>query len=87
MVFEVAQDLLTAASQNHRLALYKAKAGWVLLGALMTLGKLVDKDCAQNPVAGGRRRCFGNPLALFLEERGHCGVCLIPVAGPGIFVP
>ena len=65
MVFEVAQDLLTAASQNHRLALYKAKAGWVLLGALMTLGKLVDKDCAQNPVAGGRW-----PAALFRESPG-----------------
>lgn len=38
-VFNVADELLKTANQNPRLALHKAKAGWILLGALMTLGK------------------------------------------------
>lgn len=38
-VFNVADELLKTAAQNPRLALHKAKAGWILLGALMTLGK------------------------------------------------
>ena len=38
-VFNVADELLKTATQNPRLALHKAKAGWILLGALMTLGK------------------------------------------------
>ena len=37
-VFNVADELLKTATQNPRLALHKAKAGWILLGALMTLG-------------------------------------------------
>ena len=38
-VFGVAEELLNTASQSPRLALHKAKAGWVLLGALMALGR------------------------------------------------
>ena len=39
VVFNVANELLKTANQNPRLALHKAKAGWILLGALMTLGE------------------------------------------------
>jgi len=42
-VFNVADELLKTATQNPRLALHKAKAGWILLGALMTLGKCIMK--------------------------------------------
>ena len=42
-VFNVADELLKTATQNPRLALHKAKAGWILLGALMTLGKCMMK--------------------------------------------
>ncbi|XP_027038809.1 HEAT repeat-containing protein 5B-like [Pocillopora damicornis] len=43
VVFNVANELLKTANQNPRLALHKAKAGWILLGALMTLGPSVVK--------------------------------------------
>ncbi|XP_015763644.1 PREDICTED: HEAT repeat-containing protein 5B-like isoform X1 [Acropora digitifera] len=42
-VFHVADELLKSAAQNPRLALHKAKAGWTLLGSLMTLGPSVVK--------------------------------------------
>ena len=38
-IFNVADELLKTATQNPRLALHKSKAGWILLGALMTLGE------------------------------------------------
>ncbi|PFX25411.1 HEAT repeat-containing protein 5B [Stylophora pistillata] len=43
VVFNIADELLKTANQNPRLALHKAKAGWILLGALMTLGPSVVK--------------------------------------------
>lgn len=42
-VFNVADELLKTASQSPRPALHKAKAGWILLGSLMTLGPSVVK--------------------------------------------
>ncbi|CAH3014392.1 unnamed protein product [Porites evermanni] len=42
-IFNVADELLKTATQNPRLALHKSKAGWILLGALMTLGPSVVK--------------------------------------------
>lgn len=36
----MAEDLLRIASQNSRLSLHRTQAGWLLLGALMTLGTL-----------------------------------------------
>ncbi|KAA0717539.1 HEAT repeat-containing protein 5B [Triplophysa tibetana] len=38
MVVSIAEDLLRSASQNSRLSLPRTQAGWLLLGALMTLG-------------------------------------------------
>lgn len=34
----IAEDLLRTAAQNSRLSLQRTQAGWLLLGALMTLG-------------------------------------------------
>ncbi|XP_062864698.1 HEAT repeat-containing protein 5B [Trichomycterus rosablanca] len=38
MVVGIAEDLLRSAAQNSRLSLHRTQAGWLLLGALMTLG-------------------------------------------------
>ena len=38
-IFNVAEDLLRTATQNSRLSLQRTQSGWLLLGALMTLGK------------------------------------------------
>ncbi|XP_041106772.1 HEAT repeat-containing protein 5B isoform X2 [Polyodon spathula] len=38
MVVNIAEDLLRTAAQNSRLSLQRTQAGWLLLGALMTLG-------------------------------------------------
>ncbi|KAL4641370.1 HEAT repeat-containing protein 5B [Arapaima gigas] len=38
MVVSIAEDLLRTAAQNSRLSLQRTQAGWLLLGALMTLG-------------------------------------------------
>lgn len=35
----IAEDLLRTAAQNSRLSLQRTQAGWLLLGALMTLGE------------------------------------------------
>lgn len=35
----IAEDLLRSAAQNSRLSLQRTQAGWLLLGALMTLGE------------------------------------------------
>uniref|UniRef100_H0VKU8 HEAT repeat containing 5B n=1 Tax=Cavia porcellus TaxID=10141 RepID=H0VKU8_CAVPO len=39
--FSIAEDLLRTAAQNSRLSLQRTQAGWLLLGALMTLGPSV----------------------------------------------
>ncbi|XP_045683749.1 HEAT repeat-containing protein 5B isoform X1 [Phyllostomus hastatus] len=41
MVVSIAEDLLRTAAQNSRLSLQRTQAGWLLLGALMTLGPSV----------------------------------------------
>ncbi|XP_032821133.2 HEAT repeat-containing protein 5B isoform X4 [Petromyzon marinus] len=41
MVMSIAEDLLRTATQNSRLSLQRTQAGWLLLGALMTLGPSV----------------------------------------------
>lgn len=38
LVVSIAEDLLRSAAQNSRLSLQRTQAGWLLLGALMTLG-------------------------------------------------
>ena len=38
-IFAIAEELLRSASQNSRLSLQRTQSGWLLLGALMTLGK------------------------------------------------
>lgn len=43
IVFNTAENLLRTASQNHRLALSRTQAGWLLIGAIMTLGVPVVK--------------------------------------------
>jgi len=45
MVVSIAEDLLRTAAQNSRLSLQRTQAGWLLLGALMTLGISVLADC------------------------------------------
>lgn len=38
IIFNTAEELLRSASQNSRLSLHRTQAGWVLIGAIMTLG-------------------------------------------------
>ncbi|XP_017777275.1 PREDICTED: HEAT repeat-containing protein 5B isoform X3 [Nicrophorus vespilloides] len=38
VIFNTAEELLRSASQNSRLSLNRTQAGWVLIGAIMTLG-------------------------------------------------
>lgn len=42
----IAEDLLRTAAQNSRLSLQRTQAGWLLLGALMTLGTSPRYLCA-----------------------------------------
>jgi HEAT repeat-containing protein 5 len=42
IVFNTAEELLRSASQNNRLAIQRTQAGWLLIGAVMTLGN----DCS-----------------------------------------
>lgn len=37
-MFNTAEELLRSASQNNRLAIQRTQAGWLLIGAVMTLG-------------------------------------------------
>ena len=41
-IFGIADELLRTASQNSRLSLQRTQSGWLLLGALMTLGTLLS---------------------------------------------
>ncbi|XP_067680006.1 HEAT repeat-containing protein 5B-like isoform X1 [Haliotis asinina] len=43
-IFTIAEELLRTASQNSRLSLQRTQSGWLLLGALMTLGQSVVKN-------------------------------------------
>lgn len=38
VIFNTAEELLRSASQNSRLSLNRTHAGWLLIGAIMTLG-------------------------------------------------
>ncbi|XP_063929374.1 HEAT repeat-containing protein 5B isoform X4 [Zophobas morio] len=38
IIFNTAEELLRSASQNSRLSLNRTQAGWLLIGAIMTLG-------------------------------------------------
>jgi len=38
-IFAIAEELLRTASQNSRLSLQRTQSGWLLLAALMTLGR------------------------------------------------
>ena len=43
LIFNIAEDLLRTASQNSRLSLQRTQAGWLLIGAVMTLGSPIVK--------------------------------------------
>ncbi|XP_017090385.2 HEAT repeat-containing protein 5B isoform X3 [Drosophila bipectinata] len=43
VVFNCAEELLRSASQNSRMSLHRTQAGWLLIGAIMTLGSPVVK--------------------------------------------
>ncbi|XP_050519241.1 HEAT repeat-containing protein 5B isoform X2 [Diabrotica virgifera virgifera] len=43
IIFNTAEELLRSASQNSRLSLNRTQAGWLLIGAIMTLGIPVVK--------------------------------------------
>ncbi|XP_074651872.1 HEAT repeat-containing protein 5B-like [Tubulanus polymorphus] len=43
-IFAIAEELLRTATQNSRLSLQRTQAGWLLLGALMTLGPPVIRN-------------------------------------------
>lgn len=43
IVFNTAEELLRSASQNSRMSLHRTQAGWLLIGAIMTLGSSVVK--------------------------------------------
>ena len=40
----MAEDLLRTATQNSRLSVQRTQSGWLLLGAIMTLGSSVVKQ-------------------------------------------
>lgn len=42
VVFNTAEELLRSASQNSRLSLNRTQAGWLLIGAIMTLGNIFN---------------------------------------------
>lgn len=42
VIFNTAEELLRSASQNSRLSLNRTQAGWLLIGAIMTLGRQSD---------------------------------------------
>lgn len=44
IVFNTAEELLRSASHSSRTTLYKTQAGWLLIGAIMTLGSTVVKS-------------------------------------------
>lgn len=44
VVFNTAEELLRSASQNSRLSLNRIQAGWLLIGAIMTLGTIRSTD-------------------------------------------
>lgn len=44
IVFNTAEELLRSASQNSRMSLHRTQAGWLLIGAIMTLGSPVVKN-------------------------------------------
>lgn len=61
-IFNIAEELLRTASQNSRLSLQRTQSGWLLLGALMTLGKkhmvvvnagFIQVFCFLSPANGG----------------------------------
>ena len=39
LVFSVAEDLLKRTTEESKWAMVRAKCGWMIMGALMTLGK------------------------------------------------
>jgi hypothetical protein len=43
IIFNTAEELLRTASQNSRLSLNRTQSGWLLIGAIMTLGNPVVK--------------------------------------------
>lgn len=43
IIFNTAEELLRCAAQNSRLSLNRTQAGWLLIGAIMTLGTAVVK--------------------------------------------
>lgn len=43
IIFNTAEELLRSASQNSRMSLHRTQAGWLLIGAIMTLGSSVVK--------------------------------------------
>ncbi|XP_059488458.1 HEAT repeat-containing protein 5B isoform X2 [Neocloeon triangulifer] len=43
IIFNTAEELLRSASQNSRLSMNRTQAGWLLIGAIMTLGVPVVK--------------------------------------------
>ncbi|KAL8169274.1 UNVERIFIED_CONTAM: HEAT repeat-containing protein 5A [Gekko kuhli] len=42
VIMIVAEDLLRSASQNSRISVQRMQSGWLLIAALMTLGKIID---------------------------------------------
>uniref|UniRef100_A0A2R5LHZ4 HEAT repeat-containing protein 5B n=1 Tax=Ornithodoros turicata TaxID=34597 RepID=A0A2R5LHZ4_9ACAR len=44
MVFNIAEDLLRSATQNSRLSLQRTQSGWLMMGAVMTLGPPVVRS-------------------------------------------
>ena len=39
MVFNIAEAVLRAVGQNSRLSISRTQAGWLMMGALMTMGE------------------------------------------------
>ena len=41
-MFAVAEDMLKRTTEDTKWAMARAKCGWMILGALMTLGEISD---------------------------------------------
>lgn len=75
----IAEDLLRTAAQNSRLSLQRTQAGWLLLGALMTLGEPPNHlSLSLSPFSAVlfQQRCL--PRVLLTTSPPHCVCAQVP---------
>ena len=70
MIFNLGEGLLRSASQNSRMSTERTRAGWNIIGAIMTLGSSVvkGKRIFSNIFGDGKKLKAGN-LSPNLNQR------------------